>query len=176
MAQNFFGPQIENPRYDGGLGQLMLGDGTGGFRVVPPLESGIVIPGDAKSASVADLLGRGKPDIVVTINNGATVTLENRAPGRWLRVSLPPQCSAGALVTLARAGQPDQRVEIHAGSGYLAQEPAAAWFGLGRSDAGGVVRVAWPNGSRSEQPFDGKTPQLKMPAPATPATPASGAK
>ena len=164
LAQNFFGPQIENPRYDGGLGQLLLGDGKGGFQPVEPRESGIVIAGDMKAASVVDWNGR--PGIAVTLNNGPTAAFENKTAGRWLRVTLPGAASPGARVTLTRPKAEAQVVELHAGSGYLSQDGATAWFGLGDSVAGGTVRVVWADGTSSEAPFNGKTPLLKVAPPA----------
>ena len=165
LAQNSSAPQIENPRYDGGLGQLLLGDGKGGFTPVVARESGIAIVGDMKSASVVDWGGDGKPGLAVTLNNGATASFENKSAGRWLRVALPGARAAGARVALRRAGLPDQVVELHAGSGYLAQNGSTAWFGLGGSGVRGKVSVTWPDGTATELPFDGKTTLIK----ATPA-------
>jgi hypothetical protein len=162
LAQNFYGPQIEAPRCDGGCGQLLLGDGKGGFHPVAPRESGIVIAGDMRSASPVDLNGDGRPDLAVTLNNGPTAALINQSTGRWLRVSVPPRSAAGARLFLERAGQPAQLVELHAGSGYLAQEPAAAWFGLGGESAAGKVRAIWSDGSSSEVAFDGKATALQI--------------
>ena len=160
LAQNFWGPQIENPRYDGGLGQLLLGDGKGAFHPVTPRESGVVIPGDAKSASKVDLNRDGKPDLAVTVNDSASVALENKADARWLRVDLPGAKAPGARVTLTRKGGAAETVEIQAGSGFLGQEPAAAWFGLGNSQGAGSVRVTWADGTATDIPFDGKAKRL----------------
>ncbi len=161
LAQNSYAPQIENPRYDGGLGQLLLGDGKGGFAPVVARESGVVLTGDTKAASVVDFNADGKPDIAVTVNTGATVSLENKVNARWLRVNLPGARAPGARLTLRRAGVADQLIELHAGAGYLSQDGATAWFGLGDSSAAGSVRVAWADGTATEVPFDGKTNVLK---------------
>ena len=128
-------------------------------------ESGIALVGDMKSASVVDWGGDGKPGLAVTLNNGATASFENKSAGRWLRVALPGARAAGARVALRRAGLPDQVVELHAGGGYLAQDGATAWFGLGDSGVRGKVSVTWADGTATELPFDGKTTILK----ATPA-------
>ena len=58
LAQNFFGPQVETGRFDGGLSVLLRGDGKGGFSEVWPKESGIVVTGDAKSLTVERLQRR----------------------------------------------------------------------------------------------------------------------
>ena len=51
VAQNFYSPQIETGRYSGGLGMALVGKGDGSFAPIPPRDSGIVIPGDAKMRS-----------------------------------------------------------------------------------------------------------------------------
>ena len=78
LAQNFFSPQPETGRMDGGLSLLLRGNGDGSFTPVWPNESGLVVPGDAKGLVVIDLNNDGWPDFVVGINNGAPVAFENR--------------------------------------------------------------------------------------------------
>ena len=158
LSQNSSSQIAEIPRFNGGLGQLLLGDGKGGFRAVAIRESGIAVPGDAKSASFTDLNNDGKPDLAVTVNNGAAAAFLNQSPARWLRVNAP----AGTRLTLKRGKLPPQLIELHAGSGYLAQDSAAAFFGLGEKDAPGTVTAQWPDGTASEAAYDGKTPALKL--------------
>ena len=78
LAQNFFTPQLETGKMAGGLSQLLLGDGKGGFTPVTAKESGLIVPGDAKAVVITDVNVDGSPDIVVGINNGAVLTFENR--------------------------------------------------------------------------------------------------
>jgi len=78
LAQNFFSPQRETGHMDGGLGQLLLGGGDGGFRPVPAAESGIVIPQDANSVFSQDLNGDQEADLVISINNGPIMTFIQR--------------------------------------------------------------------------------------------------
>ncbi|MEO8429082.1 MAG: VCBS repeat-containing protein, partial [Verrucomicrobiota bacterium] len=54
LAQNFFSPQPETGRMDGGLSLLLRGNGDGSFTPVWPKESGLVVPGDAKGLVVID--------------------------------------------------------------------------------------------------------------------------
>jgi hypothetical protein len=77
MLHNFYGPQRETGRMDGGLSLLLLGDGTGGFEPVWPVQSGIVLPADPRRAVVTDLDADGGRDLFVAINDGAPVILRS---------------------------------------------------------------------------------------------------
>ena len=70
LAQNYFAPQRETGRMDGGLGQLLLGRGDGHFEAVPAARSGIVIPEDAAAVQAVDLNGDDRTDLAVALNNG----------------------------------------------------------------------------------------------------------
>ncbi|MCR6655313.1 MAG: VCBS repeat-containing protein [Opitutus sp.] len=65
VVGNSFAPEPSTGRFDGGLGLLLKGDGRGGFTPVPPAKSGIVVPGDARSA-VAIRQPNGKTAIAVS--------------------------------------------------------------------------------------------------------------
>ncbi len=78
MLQNFFGPQLETGRMDGGVSQLMQGDGSGNFTLVPPEESGLVVSGDGRALLVRDLNQDGKPDLVTTQNDGPVQVFMNQ--------------------------------------------------------------------------------------------------
>ena len=60
-VQNSYAPSPAIGRFDGGLSQLLRGDGRGHFSPVPPAESGLVVPGDAKALAVLDLGNDGWP-------------------------------------------------------------------------------------------------------------------
>lgn len=74
LTQNFFSPQRETGRMDGGLGQLLLGAGDGTFQVVPAAESGIIIPQDANAVFARDVNGDKQTDLVISTNNGPILT------------------------------------------------------------------------------------------------------
>jgi len=67
---NSFSPQPETGHMDGGVGLILRNTGGGLFEAIPPSESGLVIPGDAKSLHLIDLNRDGRPDLVAGINNG----------------------------------------------------------------------------------------------------------
>jgi hypothetical protein len=67
---NSFSPQPETGHMDGGVGVILRNTGRGLFEAISPAESGLVIPGDAKSLNLIDLNHDGRPDLVAGINNG----------------------------------------------------------------------------------------------------------
>jgi hypothetical protein len=79
IAQNFFSPQRETGRMDGGLGALMLGDGAGGFTPVRADQSGIVLPRDMSDVIATDLNDDGRTDLTIATNDGPVAVFEARA-------------------------------------------------------------------------------------------------
>jgi hypothetical protein len=68
MAGNNFGVEIETIRYDGGRGVLLLGDGTGNFQQLSPLESGFFENNDCKDMAEIKVNGR---TMIITVSNQA---------------------------------------------------------------------------------------------------------
>ncbi|MEN8774483.1 MAG: VCBS repeat-containing protein [Akkermansiaceae bacterium] len=73
IAQNFYNPQFETGPYSGGIGIILANQGSGIFEDVPPLESGILIPGDPRGLHLIDLNGDSLKDLVCPLNNGPTL-------------------------------------------------------------------------------------------------------
>jgi hypothetical protein len=158
-------------RFDGGLGQLLDGNGKGSFKATPAASSGIVIPGDAKAVALVDLGGDGLPGVLVTRNNGTTLAFRNRGVpgGRPLRVALRgpkgnPTGVGARLVAEARDGT-TQAGEVYAGSGYMTQSTAACFFGSPASNPVVRIRVRWPSGSASTHDVPSAAPVLVIAAP-----------
>ena len=78
-VQNSYAPIPSVGRFDGGLSQLLRGDGQGHFTPVSPAESGLIVPGDAKAIAVIDLNHDGRPDFVVTRNNATSLAFQNNS-------------------------------------------------------------------------------------------------
>ncbi len=128
LAQNFFATQIETPRYDGGVGLWLRGDGRGGFDPVPPQEAGLRLFGEQRGAAVADYDGDGRVDLLVGQNGQQTKLFHNTRgrPGLRVRLVGPPQNpgAVGAVLHLGdRSGEGAAR-EVQAGSGYWSQNSA----------------------------------------------------
>ncbi len=153
-AQNSYAPLPLVGRFDGGLSQLLRGDGRGHFVPVPPAESGLVVPGDAKALVVLDR--EGWPDFLITRNNGSTLAFRNRGVASrrslCIRLSGPPgnPTAVGARISVEFADGTSQACEVYAGSGYYSQSTPGCFFGY--SDAAPPKRafIRWPSGLTSE--------------------------
>ncbi len=145
-AQNFYAPEPETGRMDGGLGFWLRGTGGGALVPVPPVESGIVIPQDARALVVHDVDGDAAPDLLVTTNDGPLRVLRNRIPApQTLRIELQHPTlrpAAGARVRIGKG----PLLELHAGSGYLSQGP---YEFLLRHPGSTTLEVHWPDGART---------------------------
>ena len=158
-VQNSYAPIAVVGRFDGGLSQLLRGDGHGHFTAVPPAESGLLVPGDAKALAVLDLDGDGWPDFLLTRNQLTTLAFRNRGvPGRHafsarLRGPAGNPDGVGARLSLELADGSTQTMEVQAGSGYYSQSSPTSFFGYPDGNPPRALRVRWPDGSTSTQPI-----------------------
>jgi len=152
-VQNSYSPIPSVGRFDGGLSQLLRGDGHGNFSAVPVAESGLLVPGDAKGLAVLDLNHDGWPDFVVTRNNDTNLAFANRgvAGRKRLRVSLHGPAgnptAIGARVTLELADGTKRLAEVCAGTGYYSQSSANCFFGWSTGNLPKILHVRWPQGA-----------------------------
>lgn len=155
-VQNSYAPNPGIGRFDGGLSQLLRGDGRGNFTPVEPAQSGLVVPGDAKALVVLDLDADGWPDFLVSRNNSTTVAWRNQgtAGRRSCQVQLRGQpgnpTAIGALLRLELADGTGQMAEISAGGGYYSQTDAGTFFGWPEGNPPRRLTIRWPDGARSE--------------------------
>ncbi|HUQ71717.1 MAG TPA: CRTAC1 family protein, partial [Planctomycetaceae bacterium] len=154
-VQNSYAPIPAVGHFDGGLSQLLRGDGHGNFTAVSPAESGLLVPGDAKAVAAVDLDDDGWPDFLVTRNNDLTLAFQNGGvPGRSsLRVDLRGPngnvSGIGANVTVELADGSVQTAEIGASTGYFGQSVGSAFFGSRVENPPRRLRVRWPSGSET---------------------------
>ena len=73
LAGNFYQPQWETGPYDGSIGVLLRGDGSGQFVAVDPGESGLLLPGDLRGLAALDLNADGRIDLFATRNNDSVL-------------------------------------------------------------------------------------------------------
>ncbi|HEY4989235.1 MAG TPA: CRTAC1 family protein, partial [Opitutaceae bacterium] len=170
-VQNSYAPSPAVGRFDGGLSQLLRGDGRGGFSAATPLESGLVVPGDARALAVADLGGDGWPGFLVTRNNGTTLAFRNTgvAGRRSLKVVLKgPRgnpTAVGARVSVDFGDGSTQASEVCCGSGHFSQSTSACFFGYSESGPAVRARVTWPSGATTVHAVPGGPGALILSAP-----------
>ena len=170
-VQNSYASIISVGRFDGGLGQLLRGDGRGHFTPVPPSESGLVVPGDAKALSVLDLDQDGWPDFVLSRNNDNSTAFRNGgvAGHRPLKIVLQGAAgnptAIGARITVVYADGSTETSEVYAGSGYYSQSTAACFFGYPEANPPARILVRWPSGASSEHAFAKGSTTLTLAAP-----------
>jgi enediyne biosynthesis protein E4 len=170
-VQNSYAPIRADGRNDGGLGQLLRGDGRGHFEAVAPLASGLVVPGDAKALAVADISRDGWPGFLVTRNNGVTLAFRNggiagrRSVDIRLRGAPGNPTAVGARITAALADGSSETAEVQAGSGYYSQSTPGCFFGYADGNPPVRIIVRWPSGAVTEHAFAAGAPVLAIAAP-----------
>jgi hypothetical protein len=117
MVGNSYASEPQFGWYDAGVGNVLLGDGQGGFRSVGGRESGLFVSGDAKAfASVK--LGDSRSMLLVSQNGDSLRTFVPAAASGAPAIRLKPLDSF-AVFTLANGGT--RRQEFAYGSTYLSQ-------------------------------------------------------
>jgi hypothetical protein len=170
-VQNSYAPIPTVGRFDGGLSLLLSGDGRGHVVAVPPVESGLLVPGDAKALSVLDLDHNGRPGFLVTQNNRSTLAFCNLGVSGHHSLSVQLRgprgnpMAIGARVTVVLKDGLTQTSEIYAGSGYYSQSTPASFFGFLDANPPMIIRVRWPSGVSSEYPVPSETNTLSFTAP-----------
>lgn len=156
-AQNFFGPERETGRMNGGLGVALRGRGDGTFEALSPRESGIVVPGDARSLTLAEVDADARPDLVFARNSDTMLRFTRGAGAPLLRVRLRGprgnSTAIGARVALVFSDGSREVAELAAGSGYLSQSAACVWLGLPAGKSPSTLELRWPTGNTTTHPF-----------------------
>lgn len=170
-VQNSYAPVPLVGRFDGGLSQLLRGDGRGGFTPVPVAESGLMVPGDAKALALIDLQGDGWPDFLITRNNAATLVFRHgKVSGRHavaVRLNGPAgnPAAIGARVTAEFGNGGSQIAEVHAGEGWLSQSTATLFFAFADGQPLRRLQIRWPSGASSTHEVEPGATTLTISAP-----------
>ncbi|MAB59797.1 MAG: hypothetical protein CMO46_04550 [Verrucomicrobiales bacterium] len=158
VVQNFSTPQFETPPFRGGLSQLMLGDGKGGFNPIDASESGLIVRGDGRGLVKTDLNGDGHPDYVVSINDGEllafTRTTEESPPKKLILSGNigNPLATGSRLLFSSSVSKKLLRVEeIYQGGGYLSQSTNSIYFDKKFNS----VAIRWPDGKETKHSLKG---------------------
>jgi len=172
-VQNSFAPIPAVGRHDSGLSQLLRGDGHGHFAAATPAESGLIVPGDAKSLVTLDLDHDGWPDFFISRNNNTTLAFKNNpivgrnSFGVILTGPRSNPTAIGASITVELKDGTTQTGEVHAGSGYYSQSSAVTFFGYPDSNPPKHIRVRWPTGANTTHDNIPKSPTLLLSCPPT---------
>jgi hypothetical protein len=171
-VQNTYSPIPSVGRFDGGISQLLRGDGRGGFVAVPAAESGLVVPGDAKALATFDLDQDGWPDFLVTRNGSTPLLFRNGGrPGFHslcilLKGLKGNPTGVGARIMVEAVDGSTQSCEVHAGSGYYTQSSSASFFGWRDGNPPRGIRVRWPSGAESTHSVSDSQTTLHLSQPA----------
>ena len=104
-----------------------------------------------RALAVADLRGKGNPDLIVTQEDGPPVVLENIGANQnnWMQIEFKPlndnKSGFGTKVELY-AGALYQKWEVSGASGYLSQNAMPLIAGLGAEKSTDALRLLWPTG------------------------------
>jgi hypothetical protein len=159
-VQNFFGPQRETGRMNGGV-SLLLKNNEGHFSPIWPDKSNLLVPGDAKALTISDLNNDGLPDFHVSVNAEAAMVFEAN-PKRMssdqvlclqLRGGGGNIDASGARVILSGKSIPTVTQQVSSGGGYLSQSSPRLFFPVGSLKDDDLkaleVQVVWPSGEES---------------------------
>ena len=159
LAQNFFSPQPETGRIDGGLGLVLLGKGDGTFKPLRLDQSGLLLPGDAKALALTDLNGDARPEVVATVNSSSPKVFLNKVgSGKPLAFRLTgPKGNLrgiGSRVTLHLKSGKSLIGEIASGNSYLTGGPPVLFLAIPEGEEAIGITVRSPLGkvSRHEVP------------------------
>ena len=137
---------------DNALSILLNGDGKGNFEAMSAETSGIVLPGDSKGSSWGDLDNDGRPELLVTTNDGpiSSFKLSNKSKiNSQVRIKLKGSknnpSAVGAVVRIEVAQDSELTRTVTAGSGYLSQDPYSMLFPA--VIKGKKATVTWPDGA-----------------------------
>jgi hypothetical protein len=155
LAQNFFPTAPETPRFDAGVGLLLLGDGKGDFRPLGVKASGISTSGDQRGAAASDYDGDGRVDLAVGQNGGPTRLWHNvkAKPGVRVHVNAGPEnpFGIGAQLRVISGASRGPVREIHGGNGYWSMDGATTV--LVRGSAADSLWIRWPGGREQTVPL-----------------------
>ncbi|MGK0153962.1 MAG: hypothetical protein ACI9SE_000912 [Neolewinella sp.] len=154
LSHNFWSPEPETGRIDGGLGVLLRRTDGWNYEAVSPSDSGIMNPFDSRGVMLLDMPSATEGAFILFAGNdcshvGVSYPVQSKAR-LVVRLSGPAgnPNGIGAKVTLRRDGEAPIVRELIAGDGYLTQSSPVLWF---PETATGVLHVDWPDGGETEQ-------------------------
>ncbi|HEU5080333.1 MAG TPA: FG-GAP-like repeat-containing protein [Opitutaceae bacterium] len=142
-----------SPPWDGGLSQLLLGDGQGAFATAAAFESGLDVRGPGTAVEAFDENDDGWADLAVAqsdhpprvfLNQG----VENRASlAVHIDMRKDPGAYLGARIEYHEPGAKVQVAEVYSHCGYSSRSRAVVFFGRPSHSGAGTISVRWPDGT-----------------------------
>jgi len=118
LVGNDYGNEIISGRYDALNGLILLGDGKGEFEALSTLESGFVVPGDAKA--LARLNGKDADVFIATQNRDSLRVYHPVTTDENVATKFKPE-KLDAWAQLHYKHGKTEKLEFYYGSGYLSQ-------------------------------------------------------
>ena len=167
LAQNFSPTDINTMRFDAGAGQLLLGDGRGGFRALGVREAGIAVLGDGRGAAAADYDADGRVDLAVAQNGAATTLWHNGRAAPGLRVHVNGGAGnplgIGVQMRIVTGTSRGPVREVRAGGGYWSMDGAVTVLALPAGAS--ALWVRWPRGREQIVPITPGQREVTLRAP-----------
>ncbi|MEQ9825336.1 MAG: FG-GAP-like repeat-containing protein [Puniceicoccaceae bacterium] len=157
VGHNFRGPQVETGRFDGGHSCFLRGNGDGTFEQLDWKQSGILIPEEVRSISVADLNGTGWPDLVIGRVNERVLVYQNSTVGGnsfAVKLDAPQHLKVGARLTVRFSDSSMRVSELFAGEGYLTQSQPLLFVGYRLESPPTHLELRWADRTITEVTLD----------------------
>lgn len=148
-SQNTFGVRPGESRQDAGASLVLLGDGSGQFRALRPVESGLAVHGEGRGVAVCDWDHDGRLDVAIGQHAGGTKLLRNARGAPCLRLRLTggprnPHAVGARVRAVLQAGNLGGVQEARLGNGGGSQDGMTLL--LGNRGMIRALQVIWPNG------------------------------
>ena len=157
LNQNYRNTQPEETRWVSGYGCLLLGDGSGGFTSLEPLDSGMRVNAEGRGAVAADMNGDGSLDLLLSVSSAHAQVgwgIPENGNGQGLSVSLQGSAGnptgVGARLSLELSDGRVLQREVQDGHTYLSSYLGPVHFGIPTGAKPQKLTVHWPGGSTSE--------------------------
>ncbi len=129
--------------------------GKGKFEeVTSTMGAALATPRVGRGAAYADIMNRGRLDLLLSTNGGPAYLFRNDAQGSGanhsLRIKLIGTKSnrdgIGAVVRLTSGGETQTQM-LRSGSSYLSASELVLTFGLAQRDKADTIEIRWPSGA-----------------------------
>lgn len=171
IVQNHYHSTEEyGEQFASGLSTLMRGTGKQGsdaFETMLPKDSGIEVPGDAKSLAAVDVNGDGRDDFVIGINDDSPQIFINdtaaRSTNHPLQIEVKASNQIGTRISVKAGGMPVQVHEISGGGSYLTNVTDRPVFAIPNDLEGEIeIETRWPDGKVQKSQIAAESQSFKL--------------